>query len=84
MSKNLDSFTVEEKKKFMFKKHLNDHLFAYVYDFVGPLVLTVLLLYLCKAEEFWYGIILSLFYSLGKTVYNIYHYKKEYIDIDIK
>lgn len=77
-------FSKEEKRKFMFKKHLKDHWFEYVLDIVGPMVLTLLLLYICKAEEIWYGVVISLVYSLGKTIYNIYHYKKEYIDADIQ
>lgn len=79
-----DKFTIEEKRKYMFKKHLKDHLIEYILDFIGPIVLTALLLYLCKAEEYIYGILLSTAYSLGKMVYNFYHYKKEYVDVDIK
>lgn len=78
------NFSVEEKRKFMFKKHLKDHLLEYIFDFIGPVLLTILILYLCKAERFIYGIIVSIAYSTGKTVYNIYHYKKEYIDVDVK
>lgn len=79
-----NSFSKEEKRNFMFKKHIKDHLFEYILDFIGPILLTILILYLCNAEEFIYGIIFSVFYSLGKLVYNLYHYKKEYINIDIK
>lgn len=79
-----NSFSKEEKRKYLFKKHMKDHLFEYVLDFIGPILLTILLLYLCKAEEFVYGIIVSIAYSTGKTIYNIYHYKKDYVDTDIK
>ena len=79
-----NNFSIKEKRNFMFKKHLKDHLFEYVLDFLGPIILTMFILYLCKAEKYIYGIILSLAYSTGKTVYNIYHYKKEYINVDIK
>lgn len=78
------NFSVEEKRKYMLKKHIKSHLFEYILDFVGPILLTVLILYLCKAEEYIYGIILSFAYSLGKLIYNLYHYKKEYINVDIK
>ena len=78
------SFSIEEKRKFMLKKHIKNHLFEYAVDFIGPIILTALILYLCKAEEFLYGILLSAAYSIGKTIYNIYHYKKEYVDMDIK
>lgn len=80
----MDKFSKKEKQNYMFKKHIQNHLFEYILDFVGPILLTALILYICKTQEFIYGIILSIFYSLGKLVYNLYHYKKEYINIDIK
>ncbi len=79
-----DSFTVEEKRRYMLKKHIKSHLFEYIVDFIGRILITVFILYLCKAENFIYGIILSAVYSLGKWIYDLYHYKKEYIDMDIK
>lgn len=77
-------FSSKEKKNFLFKKHLKDHLFEYILDFIGPMLLTFIILNLCKAEEILYGIILSFFYSLGKTIYNIRQFKKDYIDINDK
>lgn len=77
-------FSKKEKRRYMLKKHIKDHLFEYVLDIVGPLTFALLLLYLCKAENYVYGIIVSVAYSFGRIVYNLYHYKKEYIDIDIK
>ena len=81
MEKN---FSVEERRKDLFKRHIQNHLFEYILDFVGPILLTILILYLCKAEEFIYGIILSIAYSAGKLAYNLCHYKKEYVNVDIK
>lgn len=78
------SFSIEEKRKFMLKKHIQNHLFEYIFDFIGRILITVFILYLCKAEKIIYGIILSAAYSLGKLIYDLYHYKKEYIDMDIK
>lgn len=79
-----NSFSLEEKRKYSFKKYLKEHFWEYILDFICPLLLTIFILYLCKAEKFIYGIIISIAYSIGKTTYNIYHYKKEYIDVDIK
>lgn len=78
------SFSKEEKRNYMFKKHIKEHLFEYILDFIGPVLLTALILYLCKAQEFVYGILLSVAYSLGKLIYRLYHYKKEYINVDNK
>ena len=77
-------FTEEEKKKFMFKKHIKNHWFEYLLDIIAPLILTLILLKVCKAENITVGIIISLVQSCGKLAYNLYHYKKELIDIDIK
>ena len=80
----MESFSKEEKKRYKLKKHIKNHLFEYVLDFIGPILLTYIVLYICKAENFVYGIALSFFYSLGKIAYHIYHYNKDYIDTDIK
>lgn len=77
-------FSKEEKRKYRVKKHIKDHLFEYILDIIGPLLFTMLLLYLCKAENYVYGIILSIAYSFGKILYNLHYYKKEHIDMDIK
>lgn len=79
-----EKFTKEEKRKFMFKKHLQNHWFEYLLDIIGPLILTLILLSICKAENMIPGIIVSLVYSVIKLAYNLYHYKKEFIDVNIK
>lgn len=78
------SFNKEERRKYMFRKHIRNHLFEYILDFIGPVVLTAFVLYMCNAEKYIYGIVLAIAYSAGKTVYNLYHYKKEYTNIDIR
>ncbi|MBO5413017.1 MAG: hypothetical protein J6A29_01700 [Clostridia bacterium] len=79
-----NNFNVEEKRKYMFKKHIKNHLFEYILDFMGPILFAILILYLGKAQEYIYGIACSIVYSLGRLTYNLKNYKKEYIDIDIK
>lgn len=73
----MKKFNKEEKRKFMIKKHIKDHLFEYILDFVGPIVLTLFILYLCEAKDIWYGILLAMSYSLGKTIWNIRNYIKD-------
>lgn len=77
-------FSVEEKKKYRFRKHIKDHLFEYILDLIGPVLLTLLVLYLCKAEDYLYGIAVSVAYSAGKLVYRLRSYQKEHIDVDRK
>lgn len=79
-----DNFSREEKINYMLMKHIKNHLLEYVFDFIGPIILTALILYLCEAEKFSYGIIFSVAYSVGRLAYNLHHYKKEHLNIDIK
>ncbi|MCI8352220.1 MAG: hypothetical protein HFJ58_01115 [Clostridia bacterium] len=80
----MSAFSEKEKRNYRLKKHIKDHLFEYLLDIVGPLLFTMLLLYICKAENYIYGICLSIAYSCGKVFYNLYYYKKEHIDLDVK
>lgn len=75
------NFSKKEKRNYMFKKHIKNHIFEYILDFIGPILLTIFMLYICKAENYIYGIIVSIAYSFGSIGYNLYHYRKEYIDI---
>lgn len=79
-----NKFSIEEKRQFMFKKHIKEHLFEYISDFIGQILLTILIMYICKAEDFLSGIIVSTAYFLSKLIYNLYHYKKEHINVNIK
>ncbi len=77
-------FTTEEKRRWLLKKHIKNHLFEYALDLIGPVVIAVLLLYICKAEDILLGAVLAFFFALGRVVYDIVHYKKEYVDLSIK
>lgn len=79
-----NKFTAKEKRKFLFKKHIKNHLFEYLIDIIGPPILAALLLYICKAENYAIGIGIALVYALIKVIYNLYHYKKEFIDVNIQ
>lgn len=77
-------FSEKEKQQYLLKKHVKDHIFEYVLDFVGPIILVIILLKLCKAENLMLGIVLTAAFEAGKIVYEIYHYKKDYIDKENK
>ncbi len=79
-----NGFTPEEKRRFRLVRHLKNHLFEYLLDLIGPMVFAAVLLYLCEAEQIVYGLLLALAWGVGRVVYHLYHYKKEYIDIDVK
>ncbi|MDD6880266.1 MAG: hypothetical protein PUE18_01655 [Firmicutes bacterium] len=74
-------FTREEKQKFKLIKHIKDHLFEYILDVVGIVLVTLLVLYLLNREDkFIFGIAASLVYGIIKTIYKIYCYKKDYLN----
>lgn len=41
------------------KKHVRNHLLEYLIDMVMMVLFTLIVLYFCKAEELWLGIILE-------------------------
>ena len=77
-------FSEKEKQQYLLKKHVKDHIFEYVLDFVGPIILVIILLKLCKAENLILGIVFTAAFAVGKIVYEIHHYKKDYIDKENK
>lgn len=77
-------FTAQEKRKWLFKKHLKDHAFEYVLDIVLTMVFAYLLLKLCKAENIVLGIFLAFAWSLGRSIRQIHWYKKDYLDMIVK
>lgn len=48
----------------------------YLVDMVMMVLFTLMVLYICKAEELWLGIIFAVAYSLGQTVYDINKYRR--------
>ena len=77
----MGAFSEEEKKKYLMKKHIKNHLFEYVLDIIAPILCTIVILYFCEERNYLYGIIISFFYSLGRTIYRLRCYKKDFIDI---
>ncbi len=79
-----NSFTLKEKQNWQLKKFIRDHLFEFALDIGITVLLTWLLLKICKAEYILPGLILSFFYALARVIYQIVRYKKDYINLQIK
>lgn len=81
-------FTDEERKKYLLNRHIKNHLFEYVLDVIGTVVMTIIILLICKvdvkSESYVIGIGISLLYGMFRVLYDICYYKKEYINIDNK
>lgn len=78
------SFTVEEKRKWLLKKHLKDHGFEYVVDILVPMLFAFILLKICKSEDIALGIIVSFVLGILKVMTQIRYYKKDYLNVDVK
>ena len=77
-------FTVEEKRKWLLKKHIKDHAFEYVLDIVLTMLYTYILLKWCKAEDVILGMIIAFAWGLCCVIRKIQCYKKEYVNIHVK
>ena len=71
-----NQFSREEKTRYLLKKHLKENLFKYIADLIITVLFVIILLYFSKAEDFVFGIVLGIVYSLGKSIASIIAYKK--------
>lgn len=78
------AFTAKERKRFQLKKYCKDHWFEYAVELVVNVLLVLLILYLCGGTKYLLGALMAVVYSIAKTLYTVYIYKKEYLDMDIK
>ena len=52
-------FSIEEKREYRLKKYIKEHLVYYIGEIVVTVFYTLAILYLAKAENFTYGLILA-------------------------
>lgn len=78
------AFTVEEKKRFRLKKHLRARAFDYGMELLKNLILTEIVVWACGGEKFLTGAVMAAGYTIGWALYDIIHYKREWLDLDIK
>lgn len=77
------AFTAKEKKRFLLCKHIREKAFEYLAKMAGSILLTEAVVYLCGGDNYLRGAVLAAAYTLGGAVYDIVHYKKEWLDVDI-
>ncbi|RKJ41506.1 hypothetical protein D7X94_04275 [Acutalibacter sp. 1XD8-33] len=80
----MGAFTAEEKKSFRLKRHLKARAFDYVLELMKNLILTEMVVWACGGGRFLTGAVMAAGYTLGWALYDIWHYKKEWLDLDIK
>lgn len=80
----MGTFTTTEKKRFRLKKHLKARAFDYLLELVKNLAFTELILLACGGGNYIKGAVLAAGYTLGWALYDIWHYKKEWLDVDYR
>lgn len=78
------NFTMKEKKKFLLKKYIKNHLFEFAVECIINILFVLLIIYLCEGTKYFLGVILAIVYSIGKIINSVKIYKKDWIDIDIR
>lgn len=74
------SFTAEERRRFRLSKYLREHLFDYGLRIVGNVICILLVLRLCGGTNYLLGAALATAWSLGKTVWDIRWYQRDYLE----
>lgn len=80
----MSAFTTKERKSFFFRKHIKEKAFEYLLRLAGSVLLTEAVVYLCGGRNFGLAAVLAAGYTLGGAVYDLYYYKKEWLDVDTK
>lgn len=78
------SFTAEEKQAFRFKKYVREHTADFFIHLAFHTALTEIVVYLCGGTEFLYAFLLAAAYTVGKWLYELHYFKKEWLEADIK
>ena len=80
----MGAFTVKERKRFRLRKHIKEKAFEYLLKLAGSILLTEAVVYLCGGRDFLRAALLAAGYTVGGVLYDIHHYKKEWLDVDIQ
>lgn len=78
----MQGFTAEERVKFRFKKYAKEHVADFFISLMGHALLTELVVYLCGGTRFLYGFLLALVYTVGRWLYGLYWFKKEWLETE--
>lgn len=78
----MSGFTTAEKRKYHLKKYIKEHLFNFCIGMIGNILLVLIVLYFCGGTNYGLGVLLAIIYSLGKGLYSLRDYKKDYLDVD--
>lgn len=76
-------FTEKEKKSFLLKKHIKNHMFEYIVETIINVAFADLIVYISGGSEYLLVSLLAVVYSIFKILYNLKSFKKDFIDIKV-
>lgn len=76
-------FTPEEKRRFLMRKYIREHIFDFVLSLVWSCLLVVLTVYLSGGTRYGRCILLAVAYTVVKAAYRLSWYRKDYLNVDI-
>ena len=80
----MSAFTAKEKRDFRLKKYIKDMAFEFAVNAVKNVIFTELVVWVCGGSNYLMGLILALDYSVGWAAYGIVHFKRDWLDVDIR
>lgn len=80
----MSAFTMEERWSFKLKKYLKERALDFLLELIKNIMLVELVVWRCAGSGYLQGAIMALGYTVGWAVYDVYHYKKEWVDVDIR
>lgn len=76
-------FTAKEKKRFLMRKYIKDHLFDFILALVCNCLFTALIVHFGGGTRYGRCILLAVAYTVGKAAYSLRWYRKDYLNVDI-
>ena len=76
-------FTPAEKRRFLMRKYIKEHIFDFVLGLVCSCLYVALIVFLCGGTRYLLGVLLAAAGTVIKAAYSLRCYRKDYLNVDI-
>lgn len=76
-------FTPAEKRRFLMRKYIREHIFDFVLGLVCNCLYVVLIVFLCGGTRYLLGVLLAVVGTIIRAAYSLRWYRKDYLNVDI-
>ena len=76
-------FTPAEKRRFLMRKYIREHIFDFVLGLVCNCLYVVLIVFLCGGTRYLLGVLLAVVGTIIRAAYSLSWYRKDYLNVDI-